>query len=94
MKQLLLGLVLACAGGCVWPPVPTPIPTPDGGASCATACAHLADLGCKAASPTAKGATCASVCENAEAGGVIRWGVDCVVLATSCEAADACGGAT
>jgi hypothetical protein len=97
MRRLLLGALLFVAAGCTWPPVPipgpTPTPSPDGGATCATACEHLGSLGCKAATPTAKGATCTEVCQNTESSGLVAWGVDCVVQASTCEAADACGGA-
>ena len=98
MKRLMLIAATLVSCRCTWPPVPTPSPTPtpspDGGATCATACEHLGSLGCKASTPTAKGATCTEVCENAESGGYVSWGVDCVVAAPSCSAADECGGAT
>ena len=95
MKAIVLLLALASCR-CVYNPAPGPSPSTTsttGAATCTTACARLSELGCEASKPTAKGATCAEVCENAERNGLVRWGVDCVVSAASCEVADECGGA-
>jgi hypothetical protein len=84
----------ACPPSSVTPPPPDP--EADGGgldaaepATCAGWCAHAAALGCAAAKPTPLGASCASVCQNAQDVGV-RWNLRCRSSAKSCSAADEC----
>lgn len=69
-------------------PAPQPAPTPS--SACAAACARFAALGCQEAKPTAAGASCVAVCQNAEDSGVISLGPDCVAHADSCASATAC----
>lgn len=64
-------------------------PAPAPGGSCADACAKLAALGCPAAKPTPKGATCVEVCQNT-LGSPVSLQPDCVVRATDCPSAEAC----
>ena len=98
--KLTLALLFVVAGcqGCPGPaptpspgPVTTTLTVPVGKSTCASACARMAALGCPAASPTG-GHTCEEVCLNVEKSGLALWGVACVTSATSCVAADACGG--
>ncbi len=58
--------------------------------TCSNWCAHAAKLGCPAAKPTPKGASCAVVCSNATTGGAITWNLRCRIGAKTCAAADAC----
>ena len=53
-------------------------------ATCATACANGAGLGCTWAEPTPQGAACTVVCQNASA--TIPWDVSTLTAATSCQA--------
>lgn len=78
--------LLACSAV---PPAPAPY---DGGdpASCDDACAHLAELGCEEAEPTAEGATCVEVCRNVEGSSIVSLNPSCVVLVESCEAVGDC----
>ena len=69
------------------------VPVRPATASCATACERLVELGCPAAEPTPKGASCEEVCLNAERSGLALWGVNCITSAPDCAAADECGGA-
>jgi len=68
---------------------PEPKPDPDP-ASCADACAHMAELGCEEAEPTPEGATCVEVCENVEGSGVVTLNPACVIGIESCEQVEAC----
>lgn len=52
-------------------------------ATCATACANGAGLGCTWAEPTTQGAACTVVCQNASA--TIPWDVSTLTAATSCQ---------
>lgn len=56
---------------------------------CYLACQQLAKLGCDEAKLTAGGATCTTVCQNAETG-PISMHPECVAKAASCPAARAC----
>jgi hypothetical protein len=57
---------------------------------CYLACQKLASLGCPEAKPTAAGATCTQVCNNAESSGVLSMNPSCVAHAESCSIAKAC----
>jgi hypothetical protein len=57
---------------------------------CYRACQQLTKLGCDEAKLTAGGATCTTVCQNAESGG-LSMNPECVARASSCPAARACG---
>ena len=83
-------LLISMIAGCPQP-LPPPAP-PTGTPSCETACARLEQLGCNAAKPTPGGTTCATVCTNVETSGVVLYGVECVMVAETCAAADRCGG--
>jgi hypothetical protein len=73
------------------PPVPPADPSQDGGAGgCAQACARLRELGCAAARPTPRGASCVEVCGNVESSGQVSWGPSCVVRSNSCAEASEC----
>lgn len=79
-------LFAACAApAIVHPPVVT-------GPTCAEACAHLLELGCKTGQPTPEGTMCEQVCQNVEDTGLpqIRWPRACVARADTCEAAERC----
>ena len=68
-----------------------PAPAPDDSSLCAVACRKLAALGCPEAQPTASGATCTQVCENAESGpSGTSFGPQCVAQAESCQLARKC----
>lgn len=83
--------ILLAALRCATTPAPTPAA---GAATCETACAHLEQLGCSAAKPTPRGATCVEVCRNVEDSMIVDYGEACVTTAPTCAAADACGGPT
>jgi hypothetical protein len=92
MKWIALLILLA---GCPPTPAPDPKPTPDPGpeppppiANCETACAHASALGCSWSKPTAKGASCIDVCQNAQTWQ--PWDLACRSSAASCAAADEC----
>ena len=96
---IMLAMVLV-AGCTTCTPIPGPGPGPGpttttftltNPATCEDACKRLGELGCPAAKPTEKGTTCTEVCENAEHSGLTLWGTRCMVRATSCAEADACG---
>jgi hypothetical protein len=84
----LWALVLCVA--CPTPPKPPAPPPAPGAATCADVCAHLTELGCDAARPTAKGATCLDVCRNVQASGIVSWDLDCRLRSPSCGEADSC----
>jgi len=88
---LLVVLLLALAlGGC---PHPLPAPGPGveaGAASCESVCAHEAELGCDAARPTGKGASCVEVCLNVQSSTVVKWNLACRAHAPSCAEIDRC----
>lgn len=85
MKRLLVAVLLAaCSPLPAPPPGPVPIPV----ATCETACARGAELGCPWSQSTPHGTACADVC--AVASRIAPWGVACITAAQSCEAADAC----
>ena len=84
MKRLLL--LLALVAGC---PIPPPVPPP-GSATCGDVCKRLAELECPAAKPTPNGVSCTAVCENVQASNLIRWNLDCMAAALTCETADRC----
>ena len=97
--RTLVFFVLFALIGCTCSPTPGPSPPPTtttftltNPATCGEACGRLAELGCLAAKSTAKGTTCAEVCENAEHSGLALWGTACMVRSTSCAEADSCGG--
>lgn len=82
---LVFAIVMALAGcGTVKPPHPEPIVDPTG-ATCASACARLDELGCGG------GQRCVPACENVQASGVFAYDVGCLTRAVDCAAADACG---
>ena len=83
----------AILGGCSCTPPkpPDPPPTPNG-ATCATACDRLRQLGCPEAKPTPEGGTCEAVCENVQSSGIIAWDLTCRTNAPSCAAVDGCEG--
>lgn len=86
MRRMLALLSLFVFAHCRCVPVgPAP-----GRATCESACAHLAELGCEAGRPTARGHSCQSVCEDAAATGWGGWDVQCVVDAVDCASADVC----
>jgi len=90
MRNIVLLTVSLLACG---PVTPKPKPTP-GGADCASVCAHVGPapdgMGCEVGKPTPNGATCIQVCEASHANGT-DWPLDCMLAATSCNAAQACG---
>lgn len=57
---------------------------------CYRACQRLKQLDCPEAKPTAAGATCTQVCQNAEDSGVVSLNPECVARAASCSIAKAC----
>jgi hypothetical protein len=67
------------------PPKPQPEPS-DHPATCADACAWFRARNCPQAEATPRGATCEQVCSNAGE----LFDNDCVLVASSCEAADRC----
>lgn len=67
-----------------------PVGPPPGRATCESVCAHLSEMGCEAALPTAKGASCATVCGNAVSTGWAAWDLECMAEAKTCEGADSC----
>jgi hypothetical protein len=85
---IVILLTLACASG------PNPPPSrklPDGSsATCATACARLAELACEAAAPTEDGSTCEDVCRNSLATLYSRIDVACLTRAPSCVESEQC----
>jgi hypothetical protein len=86
MKHLaLLGALILCA----CPPPKPPVPPP-GNATCSDVCAHYAKLGCIAAQPTAKGASCIDVCNNVVGSTYVHWDLDCRVRAVDCGEVDHC----
>jgi hypothetical protein len=77
MKKIILLLFLA---GC--PQTPKPEAQPN--ATCAQACAHLAELGCPEAKSLPDGTTCQVFCENTQdAGHALDAG--CVLTISKCE---------
>lgn len=82
---LLFAIFFALAGcGTVKPPAPPPVVDPTG-ATCETACARIAALGC------ADNATrCVPACENVQASGVFAYDVGCLARAVDCAAVSAC----
>lgn len=74
-------LCLLVLTGCK-PDVPPP-----GAATCADVCHHGVELGCVWSDPTALGTACTTICEQA----AIPWRLDCIVVAGTCAAAEACG---
>lgn len=90
----LLALILT---GCPRPmPGPAPTPAqdtdPDAGPeiTCADACERASKLGCAAAEPTPKGATCLDVCSNAMRSGIITFDLACKARAVDCAAFTRC----
>lgn len=67
----------------------TPVPVQDAGL-CPGVCEHYQALGCPAGKPASGGATCATVCQNALASGLVRWNLACRLAAPSCDAAERC----
>lgn len=92
MKRLFLFFLLIGGAACPTPPNPPPMPPSStdapAAATCAAVCAHYAALGCPAAQPTAHGASCETVCQNAQA--VAHWNLACRAQAPTCAAADHC----
>jgi len=87
LLALVFAIVVALAGcGTVKPPHPEPVVDPTG-ATCASACARLEELGC---SGGGGGARCLAACENVQASGVFSYDVGCLSRAADCAAADAC----
>lgn len=85
MRWVLLAL---CLAGCHKPlPPPVPPSQADGGATCEAACAHLRALGCPSAQPTADN-SCTLMCSVPA--GLQALNVNCILSASSCEAADNC----
>ena len=90
LLALLALFVLAC------PPQKPPGPPPLGGEGCRAACENLAryeesdgKAGCEVSRPTAKGASCYTVCTNALENGAV-WNTSCLASAASCAAARSC----
>lgn len=101
MKKSVLVLLAALALASCGHPYPTPVPISgvdasgplaDGALpSCGTVCAHGADLQCDWARPTVNGASCETVCENANRiEGPLRWDLGCRTRAASCRSSDLC----
>ena len=104
-QWLLIALAGAVCAGCP-KPLPTPNPPgpdadastgvcvatmPPGPPSCATACARGCQLGCPWARPTLNGASCETVCANANrVDGPLRWDLRCRTNIGTCPAADLC----
>lgn len=85
---LLGSLGFSCAS-CTGPtPVPNPLPPPQDNATCETACARGAALGCTWAAPTPKGAPCTDVCQNAAT--LVPWNVGCLSTIATCNDTSAC----
>ncbi len=89
MRALLLAAALTAAH-CTEPKPAPPPPDPVDMPTCAKACARLMKLGCHDGDPTAEGASCVAVCENA-ADSPSPLPVACVTRAADCEAAAQCG---
>lgn len=87
MRKLFLTLILCAACPPTSTPTPIPIPTP---ATCIGVCARAATFQCVWARPTAKGLTCAEVCNNLQNSGITQWDLACMANAASCAAMDAC----
>lgn len=70
---------------------PRPV-QPDAGtpADCDAACKHLRALKCPEGEPTAKGASCEDVCNNAENSQTITLSPVCVVKIKTCDEVDSC----
>jgi hypothetical protein len=83
MKIILLALVLLAASCGTIQPVPTP------GASCATVCQRVRELGCSWSNPTPAGVPCEDVCANAQAFGM-TWDLACKTNARTCAEASEC----
>lgn len=75
------------------PPPPPPAPEVDAGpdpepveATCASACARQAQLGCELGRPTPEGHECVEVCANVESGPIVsvRWNLECLATAVEC----------
>lgn len=70
---------------------PTPPPTPaqacaGTACTCADVCSHGDALACGWAKPTAGGATCLTVCRNAnDPAGFIRWDLGCRAHSATCD---------
>jgi len=86
-RALLLGALLVCAA---CPPPPKPPEPPPGAPTCADYCHHVAELGCEAARPTAKGASCVDVCANVQSSGAVAWDLGCRTKAVTCDEVDRC----
>ena len=85
LLALVFAIIVALAGcGTVKPPHPEPVVDPTG-ATCETACANLAHLGCPDAGPR-----CVPACKNVQASGVFAYDVGCLMRAADCAAAAAC----
>lgn len=104
LVSLISFIALLTLPGCPRPiPGPQPIPDeqpdadsgptdPDSRRSytCADACQRASQLGCSAAEPTPKGASCLEVCVNVMQSGVVTFNLACKSKATSCPAYDRC----
>lgn len=88
----LLAICSCHRGPCSSVPGPTPraMSSAAAAAPCAAVCAHMRTLGCAAATPTPKGASCEEVCITVQTSGVVAWDLDCRSKAPTCDAIDAC----
>ncbi len=88
LVRFILALCVAMAtGGCRnSPPLPPPSP---GGYSCEESCTAFARLGCQEYLPTAEGATCVEICDNAQAGPA-PLDLGCIVRSQDCAQARRC----
>lgn len=90
MKKSLILLALLLVGCPKKEPV-VPVPPPEWiEGTCSEWCLNAELLSCPAAKPTRGGASCTTVCENAQATGYARWNLGCRSRAKSCAEADRC----
>lgn len=87
-KSLILLVVLLVGCPSSTPPKPPSPEWTDG--TCSDWCLNADVLGCPAAKPTKGGASCTTVCENAQATGYARWNLGCRAHAKSCADAERC----
>lgn len=71
----------------IYRPMPADAGTP---ADCDAACKHLRALKCPEGEPTAKGASCETVCNNTEGSGTITLSPACVAQIQTCSEVDSC----
>lgn len=69
---------------------PPPFPPYRPGTTCAASCAHRAELGCLDATPSPKGATCETMCEDVNKSGLAKWPTDCLVVTRTCDEGRSC----